>query len=585
MQIGDSVSVAMPSWMATQKQLAAPQRGQIVIITPKAIFLKIDGVDRHEWLPISQIIITPLNDTTFVPPEADDGGGLAPIRFAKTTPWQHQLKGYWFCYGKKASLLGYDMGTGKSAIAVHLIINRGHRRILIVCPLSVVDVWPSEFKRHAGKPIYVKALKGTVAKKVKDAQEALATAEALDLPCVLVINYESVWRPPFGPSYNEKNRMIEQGFAMEAGFDLVVADEVHKVKSSGGIASKFLAKLGQKVLYRLGLTGTPMPHSPLDIYGIFRFLDPNIFGWSFSRFRAQYADCHPMFKSKVLRYKNQVQLNDKVYSLMIRVMKRDVLDLPPVTHVERFCTLEPAARKAYDQLEANFVAGINGGVITVQNALGKLLRLQQLTSGYLPLQKASESFGDADDDFGDVVLTEISTAKRKLLEDELDNLPIDEPIVVFAKFTKDLELIKEVAEKSGRRACELSGQRKELLAWQNGEYDLIAVQVKTGESGISLVRSCYVFYYSLGFSLGDFDQSLARADRPGQERPVTYTHLLVENSIDGKVYQSLRDHKDVIESIISMTTGETPTPVSEDEEEFEDIVDRYRDMEDEEVDA
>ena len=113
--------------------------------------------------------------------------------------------------------------------------------------------------------------------KRDEAQRKINLAKARGVPVVVVINYDSAWRTPFAE------------WALKQKWDLVVADEIHRCKAPGGKASRFLARLGKAARFRLGLSGTPMPHSPLDVYGYFRFIDATIFGWSYNRFRQHFA--------------------------------------------------------------------------------------------------------------------------------------------------------------------------------------------------------------------------------------------------------------------------------------------------------
>jgi SNF2 family DNA or RNA helicase len=59
--------------------------------------------------------------------------------------------------------------------------------------------------------------------------------------------------------------------------------------SDSGKASAFFKRLRAHATHRIGLSGTPMPHGPMDIYAVFRFLDIRILGPSFSAFRQKYA--------------------------------------------------------------------------------------------------------------------------------------------------------------------------------------------------------------------------------------------------------------------------------------------------------
>ena len=123
-------------------------------------------------------------------------------------------------------------------------------------------MWLTQFERHVAIDMVVVALDediGSVAKKKELAQEKMRLAEARGVPFVAVINYDSAWREPFA-AWAEKQR-----------WDLVIADEAHRIKAPGGKASMFFKRLRTKALHRVLLTGTPMPHGPMDIFAPLRF--------------------------------------------------------------------------------------------------------------------------------------------------------------------------------------------------------------------------------------------------------------------------------------------------------------------------
>jgi len=81
------------------------------------------------------------------------------------------------------------------------------------------------------------------------------------------------------------------------------------------------------------------------------------------------------------------------------------------------------------------------------------------------------------------------------------------------------------------------------------------VQIQSGGLGIDCSRAAYAFYYSIGFSLGDYQQSLARLHRPGQTRCVRYYHLVCKDSVDEQVYAALRSRQNVIEAVLARLTN------------------------------
>lgn len=432
-------------------------------------------------------------------------------------------------------MLALEMGCGKSKAAVDLISNYKFAHTLLIAPLSVVDgVWANQFKTHAGCECIVTILgkkAGSVAKKLERAKQDRVIAESRNIPHIVVINYESVWLEPFA------------AWALKAPWDCLVLDECHKIKSAGGKASLFCARLGRHIPKKLGLTGTPMPHSPLDIYAQYRCLDPSIFGTSITAFKHRYAIMGGYGGYEVKGWQHQDELNQKMYSIAYRVTKDEVLDLPEVQDIRQYCALDKKALDLYEALEEDLVAEIEAGTITATNALVKLLRLQQITSGFVKLENGTEQ--------------QIDTNKQELLDEIFEEIADDEPLVVFCRFRHDLSLVQALAKKHNRPYAEVSGRKLPgvmgLDEWQQGQATILGIQIQAGGVGVDCSRARYCVYYSLGFSLGDYEQSRARVHRPGQTQNVVYYHLLATGTVDEKVYQALADKQNVVDSILLRT--------------------------------
>lgn len=451
----------------------------------------------------------------------------------KTAPWHHQKVAYHFASSilfNEADigggvLLGLDMGCGKTYCAISVIANHLDKlnKILIGCPHSVVDVWANEIRKHSDIDAVILTLAGndSVAKKQSRAKQGLYLATIQEKPLIVIVNYESMWREP-----------LASWILDEAKFDLSIMDEIHRIKAPGGKTSKFCQKLGKSVKYRLGLSGTPLPHCPLDAYGQYRFLDPGIFGTSFTRFRSDFAVMGGFQGHQVLNYKNLDDLSARMYSIGYRVMSKDVFDLPPFQDVVRTFDLQPEDRDMYRSMDQEFCVQVKDGMVTADNALVKILRLQEMTSGFLEGEP-------------------VNIGKKKLLVDIMEDFEQKEPIVVFARFTNDLKNIKDVAELQGRSYAELSGHVNELSKWQNGEADVLGVQIKSGKEGVDFTRARYCIYYSIGHSLGDYNQSRKRVDRPGQTREGVYIHLIAKNTIDEVIMKSLERQEEIVESVLA----------------------------------
>jgi SNF2 family DNA or RNA helicase len=490
---------------------------------------------------------------------------------AKPDLWQHQIDVINFAEPKDAHLNTLRMGAGKTRTIIELWERWKAQFILVIAPLSVVDVngWLRQIRIHGTKDYSVfLAKKGSVADRVKKAKKAMETAFVQNAyPFVLVINYEAAWRPAMAT------------FLKSIKWDVATLDEIHRISAPDTKASQFCFSLRPQIVRKTGLSGTPMRNSPLDIFGQFRFLDPKLFGLNFHQFKQTYARTLGQVKRKeleelqmlrlnnmateethaeikklldffrdtpkqqlnniILGYKNQEQLNEKFYRIAFRAGEVD-LNLPPAMHEVRTFALSALAQKAYDDIDEKLVAQVKTGTITAPNALVETMRLQQITGGCVPINdgKGKEIVDDG---------------KSRLLDELFEDADPSEPFVVFAWYTEDLLRIREAAERSKRGYFELSGKKKELALWQGSiGGEVLGAQIASGSEGVDATRARYCAVYSFRGSVAAYDQMLARTHRPGQTRPVTYYHLIASNSIDGKIYRSLRRRRELIDDILSL---------------------------------
>ena len=335
-------------------------------------------------------------------------------------------------------------------------------------------------------------------------------------------------------------------------WDLVVVDESQKIKSSNSNVSKFFHKLGQRANKRLALSGTPAPNSPLDIFGTYRFLDQDIFGKSFHRFKMRYAEWGGFENRQVQKFINQKEMNQRVYSIAHRIRTEDVVELPDCTHQTIECTLSPKAQKVYNEfMKEAIITFQDGNELTASNVLVKYLRLAQIASGTVIDDEGKEKLIDT---------TKLDALKTLLLG-------IDEPIVIFTRFRAEVKQIREMISalpKSGERArtvAELTGSKDERAEFASGKAEIIIVNIAAGGVGVNeLVRSRYAIYFSTGYSSGDYEQSLARVRRPGSnvKKKVHYYHIIAKNTIDEKIMIAIEKKMSIIEAVIAIFGGKKP---------------------------
>ena len=439
----------------------------------------------------------------------------------------------------------YEMGLGKTLTAIatmgQLFIEGKIERVLICAPTSVCAVWPAELKRFAGFSFTCQILTGDSEKR-RRTLSGLRPREPRTL-LVAAINYESTWR-------------IEDDLAKWAP-DLIICDESQRIKNPRAAQSKALHRLGDQAKYKLILSGTPVSNSPLDLWSQYRFLNPFVFGASYFQFEKRHAIMGgPVIGGKprkLLGFRGVEDIMDRAYTIASRATKADALDLPEKTFENRPVPLSPSETRAYRQMQYESLVWLGAHETTAQNVLTKMLRLQQITGGFLkpdddgPTQQLGSSKLDA---LRDIVEDYVLEAGRKL--------------VVFFRFKAEGHAICQMLDEvlkvpQGRPPAygfidglvaqvEREGAVKRFQT--SPDSKVFVTNIDTGGLGITLhAASCEVFY-SLNFNYAAYAQALDRVHRIGQRHPCHYIHLVAPGTIDEHVLAALDAKQDMAVSLV-----------------------------------
>ena len=407
-------------------------------------------------------------------------------------------------------------------------------RVLIVAPLSILGVWQDEFNNFADFDYNLAVLTGTSAKKIDTLRHLNGSALQ-----VAVINYESAWR-------------LEKELTAWNP-DLIIADEGHKIKTHNISASKAMHRLGARARYRLLLTGTPVTNKAIDVFSQYKFLNPAIFGQSFYAFRNRYFDMVGYGNhTPVLKKSMERELTEKIHSIAYRATKAECLDLPETTDIIRKVELEPQAMLLYRNLVKDSYAELSEGEVTITNVLTKLLRLSQLTGGFLGSDDSSKA-------------EQVSTAKLKVLEDIIDSaLEENKKLVVIARFNPEINAICRMLDKKGVRYSLLTGSVKDrdeqVYRFQNdSDVPIFVGQIATAGLGITLTAASTMVFYSLDYSMSNFEQTKARIHRAGQRMPCTYIYLTAAGTVDEKILKALKNKANLAKTLVDdYRAGENP---------------------------
>ena len=450
----------------------------------------------------------------------------------KAKLFAHQQDAYDFALdafekGKAVALLA-DMGTGKSmmtiAITGTLEADKGVKKMLVVCPKSIVGVWEDEFRKFADYRYALTVLDGTMEKKRSSFNYMQGAALQ-----IIVVNYESCWR-------------LETEIT-KWNPDLIVCDESSKIKTPSASQSKALHRLGRQSKYNIILTGTPITGSPLDIFSQYKFLDDSIFGTSFYLFRNRYAILGGYQNRMIVGYRHLDELVEKVHSIAFRIKIEDAVDLPPFIDETRAITLEPKAQSLYKMLEQDCYAELANGEVTARNVLTQLLRLAQCTGGFI-----------RDDIKGEA--QQVSGAKLDALEDIIDTcLDEEKKVVVFARFVPEIEAIAAMLKKKKIGYAQIYGattdRADQVKKFQEDpEIKVFIGQLQTTGMGLTLTAANVAVFYSLDFSYANYKQSRARIHRIGQKQKCLYIHLVGKGTVDEKILNALKHKGDIAKIMV-----------------------------------
>lgn len=461
----------------------------------------------------------------------------------KVSPYQHQLKGYNLAcrsmgiIGNNGVSPGFallmEMGTGKTITSIAIVgkayLTGKIKRLLILAPKSIIAVWEDEFAKFAGFTYSLSVLSGTSQNKTK----LLKAIRHSGLE-VAVVNYDSV-------------PLIEKELTAWHP-DFLICDESSKIKNPTAKMSKATYRIAKLCKYRLILTGTPIQNNPLDFFSQYKVLDDSIFGKSFYAFKNEYAVLCTY--NQPIGWRKLPELVKKAHSIAFRVTKTEALDLPDTIDEIRPVTLDDKAQKLYKAFVKESYMELSKGeqgapvAVTATNILTRLLRLQQITGGFIRPDEESERY------------EQISSAKLNALEDIIDTaISENKKLVVIARFIPEIREICKMLDKKKIEYAHICGEVKDRAAeverFQNEPDCMIFVgQLQTVSMGLTLTAGSTMVFYSLSYNFADYSQAKARIHRIGQKNNCLYIHLVVKNTVDETVLKALEQKENIATKIV-----------------------------------
>ena len=226
------------------------------------------------------------------------------------------------------------------------------------------------------------------------------------------------------------------------------------------------------------------------------------------------------------------------------MLKDDCLDLPKKTYLKRTIELSDDQKKVYKQMKQEALAVLNGKMVTSATVITQLMRLHQITCGHFTSD--------------DGTIQEIKNNRIPQLMDILEE--VEGKAVIWAHYRYDIEKIVEaISKKYGNNSVvtyygdtTTDERAAAIRKIQDPESPVrfIVGTPQTGGYGITLTGASTMIYYSNGYDLEKRQQSEARIDRIGQEKPMTYIDIMAEDTVDMKIVKSLRQKVNIATEIM-----------------------------------
>ena len=443
----------------------------------------------------------------------------------KTNPFEHQRAGVKYGLQHDRWFLGDEQGLGKSKqvidIAVIRKIEMGYKHCLIVCGVNTLKWnWVNEIHTHSNEDAWIlgqkTTRKGTIRiGSTKDKLNDLIHLEKYpdDLPYFIITNVESFRDEKIA---EQISKLCNLGI-----INMCAADEMHKMKNPQVQQTKgFLKCLSE---CRIGMTGTPLMNSPLDLYVILKWLGYE--SHAFYSFKKHYCVMGGYGGYEVVGYKNMEQLTAQINDIMLRRLKSEVLDLPEKTYIDEIVEMETKQSKLYDEIEAGIKNELAMGTLDLTNPLSTLIRLRQCT-GYTGI-------------VSDCIF---ESAKLDRMEDLIEEaVSNNQKVIVFSNWTQMTDIVEQRLNKYNPAVItgETNDSYRQSMVTKFQEDNNCKVIIGTigaMGTGLTLTAGSVVIFLDEPWNRALFDQAVDRAHRIGAKSNVTIYSLMCKDTVDERIH-------------------------------------------------
>lgn len=437
----------------------------------------------------------------------------------KTTPFQHQIEGFEYGLNNDRWLLGDEQGLGKTKqvidIAVAKKLQKGYKHCLIICGVNGLKWnWVNEIHTHSNEDAWIlgqrtrnnKTFISSNADKLAD----LNTLESIS-SYFLITNVESL--------RDEQIVAKIAKYTASGVIGVVAADEVHKMKNPTSQQGKGFLKIQSEC--RIAMTGTPLMNTPFDLFIILKWLGYE--KHAFYAFKQHYGVFGGYGGYQVVGYRYLDELQAQLDEIMLRRLKKDVLDLPEKTHITEYVEMTPKQKQIYDEVSAEIKMNIDK-IKMASNPLAELIRMRQATGFTGILSSTVKESAKLD-------------RMEELVEDAVAN---GKQVVIFSNWTQMTDAIWARLHNNYRLSV-ITGETKDIdrqdnvAEFQSGASQVIIGTIGAMGTGLNLFEGSVIIFVDHPWTRAAYDQAVDRCHRIGQKNNLLIYDLICHNTIDEKI--------------------------------------------------
>ena len=431
-------------------------------------------------------------------------------------PFAHQIETTQFILDRKRCFVWNDLGTGKSWSAVwsvDYLRDIGEvSGVLIVAPLSTLEiVWQRTFF-YLDAGLDVKVLKGTSARKIEILNRQLPLGKFK----VSIVNPDSL-------------HVIEDAIK---DYQMIICDESAMFRNMKARRTKALTKIAGKVDRVVCMTGSPMPEAPTDIYATARIICPDRVPKYFGQFRDLTMRKISVFKWAALP-NAQETITNRLKDYVIRYRRDECIDLPESQSFTYETDPTPTQKKAISEMRKAAIAMFEDGNVTAPNEAVVISKILQICSGAVKYTNEDK----------EPAVKEIDCkTKFDALKEILD--ASEQPVIIYAPYTAAIKrLANFFADSVSYRVVDGSTpveKRKEAFdGLQSGLVRVLIAHPQAMSHGLTLTNSNVIIWWTPIYSNEIYEQANGRIVRPGQTRKTYFIHLVC-SALERKVLERLK---------------------------------------------